>query len=67
MSKKLNGISNTIVFIDNIYMSGKTFTEMCDILSTVLLKLKESEFKLKPNKCKFFKRNLEVFGYNIDK
>lgn len=40
---------------------------MVDTLSKVLTKLQQSEFKLKPEKCKLFQKYLDVFGYRIDK
>lgn len=67
MSMKLSHIPNTVVFIDNIYMCGQNLLEMSDILDKVLSVLKDSGLKLKPEKCKFFRKSIEVFGYKIDK
>lgn len=67
MSQKLTNIPNVIVFIDNIYMCGKTYLEMKNTLEQVLIKLKECEFKLKAGKCKFFRTSIDVFGYRISK
>ncbi|XP_047995717.1 uncharacterized protein K02A2.6-like [Leguminivora glycinivorella] len=67
MAQKLQDIPNVIVFIDNIYMCGKTMSEMTKTLESVLSILKECEFKLKVEKCKFFRTSIDVFGYRIDK
>jgi phage FluMu protein Com len=67
MAQKLQDIPNVIVFIDNIYMCGKSISEMTKTLDLVLSKLKDCEFKLKVEKCKFFRKSLDVFGYRIDK
>lgn len=65
MCKKLSGIQN--VFIDNNYMSGKDLNDMTKTLCKVLSKLKESEFKLKIEKCKLYNFFLNVFGIKVDK
>lgn len=67
MCNKLKNIPNTIVFIDNIYICGIDYNNMSKTLESVLEILKESEFKLKPEKCKFFRNEIEVFGYKINK
>lgn len=67
MTQKLQNVPNTIVFIDNIYIKGKTLQETYNTLCTVLTKLHESEFKLKMEKCKLFTKHIEVFGYRVDK
>jgi hypothetical protein len=67
MSMKLSHIPNTIVFIDNIYMCGQNLSDMNKTLESVLTVLKESGLKIKPEKCKFFRKSIEVFGYNINK
>lgn len=67
LSQKLSHIPNTIVFIDNIYMCGYDLQDMTKTLEAVLSVLKESGLKIKPNKCKFFRKSIEVFGYNVNK
>lgn len=67
MNKKLSHIPNVIVFIDNIYIRGSDFNDMCKTLEVVLTILKESGLKLKPEKCKFFKTSIVVFGYKVNK
>lgn len=66
MSKKLYDIPNTVVFIDNIYIAGKNLKDTKDTLCLVLKRFQESEFKLKVEKCKFFTRHINVFGYRVD-
>lgn len=67
MYAKLSNIPNTIVFIDNIYIVGKSVNETLDTLCKVLSKLKDCEFKLKLEKCKFFQKSINVFGFKITK
>lgn len=67
MTKKLENIPNTIVFIDNIYIKGNNLQETYDTMCKVLGKLQECEFKLKPQKCKLFTKSLDVFGYRVNK
>lgn len=67
MCKKLIGIPNTIVFIDNIYVAGKSLQETYETLVKVLNRLQECNFKLKPEKCKLFTSHIDVFGFRINK
>lgn len=67
MYNKLREITNTVVFIDNIYICGETFNDTLEILCKVLTKLQECEFKLKIEKCKLFKTSIDVFGFKITK
>lgn len=67
MYAKLSNIPNTIVFIDNIYIVGKSVNETLDTLCKILSKLKDCEFKLKLEKCKFFQKSIDVFGFKITK
>lgn len=67
MSNKLSGIPNTTVFIDNIYIAGNSIQDTLETLCKVLTELQKSEFKLKLEKCKFFKTSIEVFGFKITK
>ncbi|KAG6438794.1 hypothetical protein O3G_MSEX000230 [Manduca sexta] len=66
ITQKLNGL-DIIVYIDNIYIYGKTLVETNESLKQVLQRLKESGLKLKINKCKFFVEQLDVFGFEVDK
>ncbi|XP_037965358.2 uncharacterized protein K02A2.6 isoform X1 [Plutella xylostella] len=56
-----------MVYIDNIYIAGKTLEETNQRLRLVLERIAEVELKLKINKCKFFTQHLEVFGYHVSK
>lgn len=66
MCKKLANIPNTAIFIDNIYISGCDLQDTMNTLCMVLKKLRECEFKLKLEKCKFFTESIDVFGFRID-
>lgn len=67
MYNKLRDISNTSVFIDNIYICGETINDTLATLCKVLTKLQECEFKLKIEKCKLFTTSIDVFGFKITK
>lgn len=66
ITQKLSGL-DIIVYIDNIYVYGKTLLETNEKLKLVLQRIQESGLKLKLNKCKFFDTKLDVFGFEVNK
>lgn len=66
ITQKLNGI-DIVVYIDNIYVYGKTLTETYKKIKLVLKRLNDSGLKLKINKCKFFVDKIGVFGLEVNK
>lgn len=66
ITQRLSGL-DIIVYIDNIYVYGKSLSETIEKLKLVLQRLKESGLKLKINKCKFFEDKLDVFGLEVNK
>jgi hypothetical protein len=65
ITQKLNGL-DVIVYIDNIYICGKTLAETNNKLKQVLKRLNESGLKLKMSKCKFFEEKLDIFGFEVN-
>ena len=54
-----------IIYLDDIIVFSKTPEEQLARLRKVFEKLSESGLKLKPSKCKFFKRRLEYLGHIV--
>ena len=51
-----------IIYLDGIIVFSKTPQEHVQRLCGVFAKLASAGFKLKPNKCHFFKRKLHIWG-----
>lgn len=64
MEKMLSGLRWTkcLVYIDDVIVFGKTFQEMLDNLGEVLERIKGYGLKLKPKKCKMFRKKVEYLG-----
>ena len=54
-----------IIYLDDIIVFSKTPEEQLARLCQVFEKLSELGLKLKPSKCKFFKRRLEYLGHIV--
>lgn len=67
MENCLQGIPNTIVYLDNIYCMEKTRGEHKDILKKTLQRLQDTDLKVNADKCDFFRDELEILGFKIDK
>lgn len=67
MDKCLQGIPNTIAYIDNIFVTGPTNKEHKENLRLVCKRLEKHGLRLNKNKCDFFKDRIEVLGFVIDK
>ena len=63
----LQGIPHTIVYLDDILITGKTQDEHCRNLETVLSRLTQAGLRLKRNKCVFFQKEVAYLGHKIDK
>lgn len=62
----LRGIPNTEVYIDNIFCTGRTREEHLHILNQIFERLEKAGLKVNPDKCEFFKSQIEVLGFLID-
>lgn len=64
MEECLEGLNNNIcfVYLDDILVHGRTFTEHVQNLKTVLVRQQEHGIKLKASKCKMFQRQVRYLG-----
>ncbi|CAL1672211.1 unnamed protein product [Lasius platythorax] len=56
-----------IIFVDNIVIAAENETEMLAILEAILNGFEEEGLKLNIQKCKWFQKEIVVFGFRIDK
>ena len=63
VEKVIQGIPGTANYLDDIIVTGTTEKEH---LQLTLSKLKESGFRLRRDKCKFFQDTVEYLGHTID-
>ncbi|KAM0724690.1 Retrovirus-related Pol polyprotein from transposon 17.6 [Formica fusca] len=54
-----------LVYLDDIIIYGKSFTEMMENLEKVLLRLREANLKINPTKCILFSRKVKYLGHVI--
>ena len=66
MNKCLQGIPNTILYLDNIFVTGGTDDEYIENLRRVCKRLQDCNFRLNKKKCEFLKEKIKVLGYVID-
>ena len=68
MERVLSGIlyEKCFVFIDDILVTGKTWSEHLDNLRQVLLRLRAAGLKLRLKKCSFGKKETLYLGHIID-
>ena len=64
MEDMLRGLLNKVclVYLDDIIVFGKTLKEAASNLELVLMRLIEWGLKLKPSKCKLFRREVDYLG-----
>ncbi|XP_024880616.1 uncharacterized protein K02A2.6-like [Temnothorax curvispinosus] len=67
MEECLQGIPNTIAYMDNIYVTGKTTEEHFENLRLVCHRLTERGLRLNQDKCDFMKERIDILGFVIDK
>ncbi|CAF1087531.1 unnamed protein product, partial [Brachionus calyciflorus] len=61
----LNKLTNSIAYIDDIFIFSKTFEEHLEHLESLLKKLKEANMKVKTVKCKIARKTTMFLGYKI--
>lgn len=66
MNECLQGIPNTIAYLDNIFVTGSSNEEHVENLRRVCKRLEECGLRLNKAKCDFMKERIEVLGYVID-
>src|SRR5580765_2349779 len=64
MEKVLRNLISKIclVYLDDVIIFGKTFTEMINNLKIVFSRLKEANLKINPKKCILFENNVKYLG-----
>ena len=66
MDSLLKGIPNTMVYLDDILVTGPTEEEHLQTLELVLERLAQAGFRLKAAKCSFLSDEVEYLGHRID-
>ena len=67
MEKVLRNLLSKIclVYLDDVIIFGKSFTEMINNLKIVFLRLREANLKLNPKKCVLFNKNVKYLGHVV--
>lgn len=63
----IGGIPNTVAYLDDILITGKTTADHLQTLDTVLGRLAEFGLTCNPSKCSFFKDEVTYLGFIIDR
>ena len=66
MDTLLQGIPNTLCYLDDILITGKIDAEHLSNIEEVLKRLQESGLRVKPAKCKCMQSSVEYLGYCIN-
>ena len=66
MESTLQGIPHTVVYLDDILVTGRTHQEHLWNLQIVLRQLKQAGLRLKREKCQFLTKAVQYLGYRID-
>ena len=61
----LQGI-DAFLYVDDILLASRTYSEHLDKLDRVLTRLEETRFVLRPSKCSFMQRQIKYLGHIID-
>ena len=59
--------SHCLVYLDDVIVLGKTFTEHLENLRTVFARLREAGLKLKPTKCAFLQPRVQYLGHIVSR
>ena len=66
MDTILQGVPNTICYLDDILVTGKNDDEHLRNLEEVLRRLQQNGLRVKPAKCSFMQSSVEYLGHRID-
>ena len=66
MDSLLKGIPNTMVYLDDVLVTGPTDDEHLQTLDRVLERLFQAGFCMKESKCQFMSSEVEYLGHRID-
>ena len=61
----LQGI-DAFLYVDDILLASRTYSEHLEKLDRVLTRLEEARFVLRPSKCSFMQRQSKYLGHIID-
>lgn len=67
MEETLSGLSGTVVFLDDICITGNNKFEHLNNIKAVLNRLQQAGLRINWSKCAFFKNSVNYLGYRIDK
>ncbi|CAK1595308.1 unnamed protein product [Parnassius mnemosyne] len=67
MEETLSGIPGTVVFLDDVCVTGATRNKHLSNLRAVLERLRTMGFTVKSEKCKFLQKSVKYLGFIIDK
>ncbi|CAG9114277.1 unnamed protein product [Plutella xylostella] len=67
MEETLSGVPTTVVFQDDICITGRDKETHLHNLRQVLNRLKDAGLRINWSKCEFFKQSVTYLGYRIDK
>ena len=67
MDLVLRGLTwqSVLVYIDDIFVYGKSFTELRDRLEEVFISLRQDKLKLKPTKVRIFQKQILFLGHIV--
>ena len=66
MDTILQGVPNTICYLDDILVTGNSTEAHLKNLAEVLRRLKQHNLKIRPSKCAFMQESVEYLGHKID-
>ena len=66
MKSHLKGISNVLVCLDNILITGPTQKQHMKNLFAVLSSFRQAGLRLMKQKCRFLAKSVEYLGFTID-
>ena len=66
MDAILQGVPNTLCYIDDILVTGRSDTEHLKNLEEVLSRLQKYGLRLKREKCAFLQNSVEYLGHRLD-
>ncbi|XP_037811309.1 uncharacterized protein K02A2.6-like [Lucilia sericata] len=67
MDSLLAGLEGVVVFLNDILISAPNRKLHCERLERVLTVFRDAGFKLSPEKCEFFRKEIKYLGHVIDK
>jgi len=66
MENVLQGISNVIIYLDDILLSSATESENLQLIDQVLNRLEKAGLRARKEKCQFFVPSVTYLGHKID-